>query len=72
MRNLKFDANRCIRVPYDNPPPGAARQLQRLAEEGRPGACLNCGFEQNCTTRGCALLRSVSRIVAVIERRGNT
>lgn len=69
MRNLKFDANRCNSIPYDNPPYGTARQLQRLAEEGRPGACLNCGFEQNCAAYGCALLRSVSRIVAVIERK---
>ena len=69
MQNLKFDAHRCTSIPYDSPPPGTARQLQRLAEEGRPGACLNCGFEQNCTARGCDLLRSVSRIVAVIERK---
>lgn len=69
MRNLKFDARRCASIPYGSPPPGTARQLQRLAEEGRPGACLNCGFENACTARGCALLRSVSRIVAVIERK---
>lgn len=69
MRNLKFDAQRCTSIPYNSPPPGTASQLQRLAEEGRPGACLGCGFEQNCTARSCALLRSVSRIVAVIERK---
>ena len=69
MQNLKFDARRCTSIPYDNPPPGTARQLQRLAEEGRPGACLDCGFENACSSRGCALLRSVSRIVAVIERK---
>ena len=69
MRNLRFDAQRCTSIPYDNPTPGTARQLQRLAEEGRPGACLNCGFENSCAARGCALLRSVSRIVAVIERK---
>lgn len=69
MQNLRFDAQRCTSIPYDSPPPGTARQLQRLAEEGCPGACLDCGFEQNCAARGCALLRSVSRIVAVIERK---
>lgn len=38
MRDLKFGARRCTSVPYDIPPPGTALQLQRLAEEGRPGA----------------------------------
>lgn len=33
MQNLKFDARRCTSVPYNSPPPGTARQLQRLAEE---------------------------------------
>lgn len=69
MRNLKFDAKRCTSIPYDSPPHGTARQLQRLASEGRPGACIDCGFENACSSRGCALLRSVSRIVAVIERK---
>ena len=69
MQNLKFDAHRCTSIPYDSPPSGTTRQLQRLAEEGRPGACLGCGFENACSSRGCALLRSVSRIVAVIERK---
>lgn len=69
LQNLKFDARRCTSIPYDSPQPGTARQLQRLAEEGRPGACLSCGFENACAVRGCALLRSVSKIVAVIERK---
>lgn len=69
MQNLRFDNQRGTSIPYDNPPPGTARQLQRLAEEGRPGACLGCGFEQNCAARGCVVLRSVSHIVAVIERK---
>lgn len=45
------------------------RQLHRLAEEGRPAACNGCGFENACATRGCAVLRSISHIVATIERR---
>lgn len=69
MRNLKFDAKRCTSIPYDSPPHGTDRQLQRLASEGRPGACLNCGFENACASRGCAVLRSVSRIIAIIERK---
>lgn len=68
-KNLRYDNRNACCVPYDSPPPGTAQQLQRLAEEGRPGACLGCGFEQSCAARGCALLRSVSRIIAVIERK---
>lgn len=68
MQNLKFDARRCTSIPYDSPPPGTARQLQRLAEEGRPGACLDCGFENACFSRGCAMLRKVNRIVAIINK----
>lgn len=60
---------RCTSIPYDSPAPGTARQLQRLASEGRPGACIDCGFENACTSRGCAVLRSVSHIVAIIERK---
>ena len=69
MRNLKFDAKRCTSIPYDSPPHGTARQLQRLASEGRRGACIDCGFENACTSCGCAVLRSVSHIVAIIERK---
>lgn len=68
-KNLTYNNDSACCVPYDSPPPGTARQLQRLAEEGRPGACLGCGFENHCATRGCALLRNVSEIVAVIERK---
>lgn len=66
-KNLTYDNAQACCVAYDPPPPGTARQLQRLAAEGRPGACLGCGFENACAARGCALLRSVSKIVALIE-----
>lgn len=68
-KNLTYDNAQACCVPYDSPPPGTARQLQRLAEEGRPAACNDCGFENACAARGCALLRSVSRIEAIIERK---
>lgn len=68
-KNLTYDNAQACCVAYDPPPPGTARQLQRLAAEGRPGACLGCGFENACAARGCALLRSVSKIVALIERK---
>lgn len=69
MKNLTYDNENARCVPYDNPPPGTARQLQRLVTEERPGACIGCGFEHNCRRDGCALLRSVSRMVAIIERK---
>lgn len=56
---------------YDSPPPGLAAQLQRLAIEERPGACIGCGFEHNCRRDGCAVLRKISRIVAVIQPGGD-
>lgn len=68
-KNLTYDNDQACCVPYDSPPPGTARQLQRLADEGRPGACLGCGFENACASRGCAVLRTVSRMVATIERK---
>ena len=69
-KNLRFDARRGTSVPYDILPPGLTRQLQRLVTEERPGACLGCGFEHNCRERGCAVLREISRIVAVIRPGG--
>lgn len=68
-KNLTYDNAQACCVAYDPPPPGTARQLQRLAIEGRPGACLGCGFENACASRGCAILRTVSRMVSTIERK---
>lgn len=66
-RNLRFDARRGCSVPYDSPTPGLTRQLQRLVTEERPGACLGCGYEHNCRRDGCAVLRRISRVMAVIR-----
>lgn len=66
-KNLRFDARRGTSVPYDSPTPDLTRQLQRLAVERRPEACLGCGFENGCSLHGCAVLRRVSRVVAVEE-----
>lgn len=46
--------------------PSYTRQLHRVKAEGLPGACLGCRFERGCRENGCAVLRRVSRIVAVI------
>lgn len=66
-KNLRFDARRGTSVPYDIPTPDLTRQLQRLAVERRPEACLGCGFENGCSLHGCAVLRKISRIVARAE-----
>lgn len=66
-KNLRFDARRGTSVPDDSPTPDLTRQLQRLVTEERPGACVGCGYENSCNTRGCAVLRKISRIVARAE-----
>lgn len=66
-KNLRLDARRGTSVPYDSPTPDLTRQLQRLVTEERPGACVGCGYENSCSTRGCAVLRKISRIVARAE-----
>lgn len=66
-KNLTFDATNSRCVPYDPLPICITRQLQRLVNEERPGACIGCGFENSCSTNGCAVLRSVSRVVAIVK-----
>lgn len=70
MKNLRYDPHQCHTVAEKSPPPGMIRQLLRVAQEGRPGACVGCGFEHDCKTKGCAVLRRMSRIVAVVEPEG--
>ena len=70
-KNLRFDARQGTNVPYDSPTPNLTRQLQRLVTEECPGACVGCGLEHNCKTSGCAVLRKISRIVAVIRPGGD-
>lgn len=43
------------------------RQLRRLAIERRPAACLGCGFANQCSVRGCAVLLRVSRLAAAAD-----
>lgn len=66
-KNLRYDNRNACCVPYDSLPPGLLAQLHRLTTEERPGACVGCGFEQSCATRGCAVLRKISHIVARVE-----
>ena len=66
-KSPRFNTQRATGVPRSRPTPGLAEQLHRLVVEERPGACVGCGFEHSCATRGCAVLRKISRIVAVVE-----
>lgn len=68
-KNLTYDNAQACCVPYDSPQPGLLSQLHRMVAEERPGACVGCGFENACASRGCAILRTVSRMVATIERK---
>lgn len=51
-------------MPRKEEEPSLRRQLQRVAAEGRPDACVGCGFENRCASEGCAVLRKISQIVA--------
>jgi len=44
------------------------RQLQVLAVKRRPEACLGCGFEHNCSTHGCAVIRAAADRLCDIEQ----
>lgn len=35
----------------------AIRQLDRLAIEKRPAACLGCGYEHGCSVHGCQVIK---------------
>ena len=34
------------------------RQLDRLAIENRPAACLGCGYEHGCSVHGCYVIKA--------------
>ena len=42
-------------------------QLRVLAAETRPTACLGCGFEHNCTLRGCAVLNTALQNAKILD-----
>lgn len=35
------------------------KQAEVLAVERRPEACLGCGFENSCSTHGCAVIKAL-------------
>jgi hypothetical protein len=41
-----------------------ARMLRRLAIEKRPFACMGCGMEHGCSSRGCAVMRRTADILS--------
>jgi len=44
------------------------RQLRILEIERRPEACLGCGYEHNCSTRGCAVLAEARCELQMLEK----
>jgi hypothetical protein len=44
-----------------------ARMLRRLAIEKRPFACMGCGLEHGCSSRGCAVMRRAAEILGDME-----
>lgn len=68
LRLCASEESRCVVCEYRHHK-GCIAQLQRDAADAleRPGACVGCGYENSCSTRGCAVLRKISRIVARAE-----
>lgn len=63
VRNLRFDSTNSRCIPHDTPPTALLAQLRRLAVEGRPNACLGCGYEQGCSLHGCAVIRKALELL---------
>ena len=65
INDLGFDnINSCCK-PLERPSKELVRQLDILAVERRPEACLGCGLEHNCFVygHGCAVIRKALRLL---------
>ena len=65
INDLGFDnLNSCCK-PLERPSKELVRQLDILAVERRPEACLGCGLEHNCFVygHGCAVIRKALRLL---------
>lgn len=60
---MRFDTENSRCIPAERMTPEELRQLQRLAIERRPEACLGCGLEHNCFVHGCAVIRKALRLL---------
>lgn len=48
-------------------PDKIVRALRRLSVETGSLACLGCGHEHNCSTHGCAILRSAADLIVELN-----
>lgn len=48
--------------------PELAKALHRLKVETGSLACMSCGHEHNCSTRGCAILREAEELARCMSR----
>lgn len=44
------------------------RQLEVLAVEKRPTACLGCGIEHDCSVHGCAVIKKAISLLKEEKR----
>lgn len=61
--DLKFDNEMCCARPIERASAALLEQLERLAIERRPEACLGCGLENGCSLHGCAAIRKAAALL---------
>ena len=54
--------NSCCK-PLERPSKELIRQLDILAVERRPEACLGCGMEHDCSVHGCAVINKAADLL---------
>lgn len=63
INDLGFDnPNSCCK-PLERPSKELVRQLDILAVEHRPEACLGCGMEHDCSVHGCAVINKAADLL---------
>lgn len=63
INDLGFDnLNSCCK-PLERPSKELVRQLDILAVERRPEACLSCGMEHDCSVHGCAVINKAADLL---------
>ena len=48
--------------------PDLIKALQRLKVQTGSLACMGCGWEHNCTTKGCAILRKAEKVLRAMHQ----
>lgn len=63
INDLGFDnLNSCCK-PLERPSEELVRQLDILAVERRPEACLGCGMEHDCSVHGCTVINKAADLL---------